>query len=161
MQGDIHTVDMGVAIPDYDIEPGDRHDDEGRGITTAKLRNWRTIFNSLTLCQLALLEPSLVTELYNAATGFSVTPNQLLEIGERTMNLKRAFNIRCGITAKDDILPPALLKPLTSGTNEGKAPNLQAQLREFYEFSQWDPKTGKPLPETIKSLGLDDVINNL
>ena len=161
MQGDIPTVDMGVAIPDYDIEPGDRHSDEGCGITTAKLRNWRTIFNSLTLCQLALLEPSIVTELYNAATGLSVTPNQLLEIGERTMNLKRAFNIRCGITAKDDILPPALLQPLTSGTNEGKAPNLQMQLKEFYEFSQWDPKTGKPTREVLIRLGLEDVAKDL
>ncbi len=161
MQGDIHTVDMGVAIPDYDIEPGDRHGDEGRGIATAKFRNWRTIFNSLTLCQLALLEPSIVTELYNAATGLIVTPNQLLEIGERTMNLKRAFNIRCGITVKDDILPPPLLQPLTSGTNEGKAPNLQMQLKEFYEFSQWDPKTGKPTRELLIRLGLEDVAKDL
>ncbi|MHA2314020.1 MAG: aldehyde ferredoxin oxidoreductase family protein [Candidatus Hermodarchaeia archaeon] len=161
MQGDIHTVDMGVAIPDYDIEPGDRHADEGRGIATAKLRNWRTIFNSLTLCQLTLLEPSLVTELYNAATGFGVTPNQLFEIGERTMNLKRAFNIRCGITAKDDKLPSALLQPFSSGPNEGKTPNLQVQLKEFYEFSQWDPKTGKPTREVLIKLGLEDVANDL
>ena len=161
MQGDIHTVDMGVAIPEYDIEPGDRHGDEGRGIATAKLRNWRTIFNSLTLCQLALLEPAFVAELYSAATGLSVTPNQLLEIGERTMNLKRAFNIRCGITAKDDILPPALLQPFTSGTNEGKTPNLQTQLVEFYNFSQWDPKTGKPTREVLIQLGLEDVANDL
>ncbi|MDO8123279.1 MAG: aldehyde ferredoxin oxidoreductase family protein [Candidatus Hermodarchaeota archaeon] len=161
MQGDIHTVDMGVAIPDYDIEPGDRHADEGRGIVTAKLRNWRTIFNSLTLCQLALLEPSLVTELYNTATGFTITPDQLIEIGERTMNLKRAFNIRCGITAKDDTMPLALLQPFTSGPNEGKTPNLQMQLKEFYEFSQWDPKTGKPTREVLIRLGLEDVAKDL
>lgn len=161
MQGDIHTVDMGVAVTEYDIEPADRHDDEGRGIATAKLRNWRTIFNSLPLCQLTLLEPSFVSELYNAATGLSVTPNQLLEIGERTMNLKRAFNIRCGITANDDVLPPALLQPLNSGTNEGKVPNLQAQLQEFYTFSQWDPKTGKPTREVLIKLGLEDVANDL
>ncbi|MFX0080002.1 MAG: aldehyde ferredoxin oxidoreductase family protein [Candidatus Hermodarchaeota archaeon] len=161
MQGDIHTIDMGVAIPDYDIEPGDRHTDKGRGIATSKLRNWRTIFNSLTLCQLTLLEPSIVTDLYNAATGFTITPNQLIEIGERTMNLKRAFNVRCGITANDDKLPPALLQPFTSGPNQGKVPNLEAQLKEFYDFSQWDPKTGKPTLKALIRLGLEDVAKEL
>jgi len=102
-----------------------------------------------------------VSELYNSATGFNLTPNQLIEIGERTMNLKRAFNIRCGVTAKDDKLPLALLQPFTSGPNEGKAPNLQMQLKEFYDFSQWDPETGKPTREVLNKLGLEDVVKDL
>jgi aldehyde:ferredoxin oxidoreductase len=161
MQGDLHTIEMGVEIPEYEIEPGDRHVDAGRGIAVAKLRNWRTLFNSLTLCQLALLEPQLVTALYNAATGYDRTPKELLEIGERTMNLKRAFNIRRGITANDDTLPHALLQPFTTGPNDGKAPNLTTQLQEFYEFSQWDPQSGKPKPKLLEKLGLDDVAQDI
>lgn len=161
MQGDAQTIDMGVEIPEYGIEPGDRHSDQNQGAKVAKLRNWRTLFNSLPLCQLALLEPPLVTQLYNAATGHILTPIQLLEIGERSMTLKRAFNNRCGITAKDDRLPPGLLAPLPTGSNEGKVPNVTHQLQEFYEASQWDPKTGKPSREVLIRLGLVEVATDL
>lgn len=161
MQGDIQTVDIGVEFQDYNIEPGDRHADEGKGVAVAKLRNYKTVYNSLIICQLAMGEPSRFIPFYNAATGRDLTPLQLLEIGERTMTLKRAFNIRCGITAKDDQLPPTILKPFASGPNEGKVPNLQAQLKEFYEFSQWDPKTGKPTQEVLTKLGLNDVAKDL
>jgi aldehyde:ferredoxin oxidoreductase len=161
MQGDIHTVDMGVEIPEYEIEPRDRHTDDNQGFNVARLRNWRAVFNSLILCQLALLEPTLVTVIHNAATGRDLTPMQLLKIGERSMTLKRAFNIRCGITASDDTLPPALLRPHTNGPNEGKVPNLEHQLEEFYHFSQWDPSTGKPSAALLTRLGLDDVREDL
>jgi aldehyde:ferredoxin oxidoreductase len=161
MQGDIQTVDMGVSIPDYNIEPGDRHSDQNQGVNVAKLRNWRALFNSLPLCQLALIEPPLLTNLYNAVTGHKLTPLHLLKIGERSMTLKRAFNIRCGITAQDDRLPPQLTQPLTSGPNEGKVPNLDYQLQEFYETSQWDPKTGKPTKDLLMQLGLTDVVKDL
>ncbi|MFX0167714.1 MAG: aldehyde ferredoxin oxidoreductase family protein [Candidatus Hodarchaeota archaeon] len=161
MQGDIPTIDIGVEIPDFGIEPGDRHADRNQGIKIAKLRNWRTLFNSLPLCQLALLEPPLVTALYNAATGRKCSPIQLLEIGERSMMLKRAFNIRCGITAADDHLPLILSTPMTSGLNEGKVPNLSLQLKQFYEESQWDPETGKPLIDRLSELGLADVAKDI
>ncbi|MFX1564837.1 MAG: aldehyde ferredoxin oxidoreductase family protein [Promethearchaeota archaeon] len=161
MQGDIHTVDMGVEIPEYEIEPGDRHSNQNQGSSIAKLRNWRALFNSLTLCQLALLEPTLVANLYNAATGHALTPMQLLEIGERIMTVKRAFNIRCGITASDDALPKGITKPFTAGSNEGKTPNLQEQLQQFYTTSQWDPKTGKPSRELLKKLNLTDISKDL
>ncbi len=161
MQGDIHTVDMGVEIPEYEIKSGDRHNDQNQGTSVAKLRNWRSLFNSLTLCQLALLEPTLVTKLYNAATGRTLNPIQLLEIGERTMTVKRAFNIRCGITASDDCLPKGLNKPFTTGANEGKIPSLHEQLQQFYKTSQWDSKTGKPTNELLLKLNLPDISKDL
>ena len=161
MHGDIQTVDMGVEISEYEIEPGDRHSDKDKGLIVARLRNWRALFNSLTLCQLALLEPSLVTEIYNAVTGRTLTPLQLLEIGERSMTLKRAFNIRCGVTKSDDCLPKGLEKPFTAGSNEGKVPNLGLQLRQFYETSGWDPDTGKPTRELLTKLGLNGVMKDL
>ena len=161
MQGDIQTVDMGVEIPEYEIEPGDRHSNKSKGFAIARLRNWRALFNSLTLCQLALLEPPLVTELYNATTGRTLTPLQLLEIGERSMTVKRAFNIRCGITKSDDRLPKGLQQPFMSGSNEGKVPNVELQLQQFYKTSSWDPKTGKPTPELLTRLGLKGIAKDL
>jgi len=161
MHGDVYTVSMGIGVEELGIEPDDRHTDEGKGITVAKLQAWRALFNSLPLCQLTMPEPSLVAELYSAATGWTLTLNQLFEIGRRTITLKRAFNIRCGVTAKDDTLPSLLLKPLNSGPNAGRTPNLEVQLKEYYEFNGWDSETGKPTRETLQSLGLGEVADDL
>ncbi|NLL20818.1 MAG: hypothetical protein GX263_03645 [Firmicutes bacterium] len=30
----------------------------------------------------------------------------------------------------------------------------------YYELMGWDKKTGVPLPETLKELGLNDVVTN-
>ncbi|MFX1561813.1 MAG: aldehyde ferredoxin oxidoreductase family protein [Promethearchaeota archaeon] len=161
MQGDICTVNMGISYPEFDIEPLDRHTDEGKGIQVAKFQSWRTIFNSLVLCQLTMLEPNLVAALYTEATGQQIDPSHLLEIGHRTMTIKRAFNIRCGITAKDDALPPSLMKAFATGTNAGKAPDLAKQLDDYYQYRQWDPVTGKPTRKCLESMGLSDVVNRL
>ncbi|MFW9831956.1 MAG: aldehyde ferredoxin oxidoreductase family protein [Candidatus Thorarchaeota archaeon] len=161
MQGEVVSVDMGVEIEEFGIEPFDRHRDEGRGLMVAKIRNWQTVLNSLIVCKLGIGQPSTVIPFIKAATGRDVTVEQLYEIGERTMTLKRAFNIRCGITAKDDTLPPALLQPHATGLNEGKIPNLNTQLNEFYDCSQWDSKTGKPTVPLLVRLGLDDVVKDL
>jgi len=103
----------------------------------------------------------MVTALYNAATGRDLTPLQLLETGHRIITLKRAFNVRCGVTAKDDVLPSALMTPFRSGPNEGKVPDLKRQLQEFYQFQGWDPTTGKPSRESLEHLGLPDVAAHL
>jgi aldehyde:ferredoxin oxidoreductase len=161
MHADVQTTDMGVGYPEFDIESGDPHTDEGKGVIVAKLQNWRSLFNSLTLCQQALLEPTVVTALYNAATGRDLTPLQLLETGHRIITLKRAFNVRCGVTAKDDVLPSALMTPFRSGPNEGKVPDLKRQLQEFYQFQGWDPTTGKPSRDSLERLGLPDVAAHL
>jgi len=45
------------------------------------------------------------------------------------------------------------------GPAQGKSVMTQweALRRNYYEQMGWDPETGKPLPETLKSLGLDDL----
>ena len=161
MQGGILTVTMGVEIPELELEPLDRHEDKGKGISVAKFQNWRTLYNSMTVCKLAMLGPPLLTALYKTATGRTVTALDLYMIGKRIINMTRAFNIRCGVTAKDDTLPSQITQPLDSGANAGKAPNLQTQLKEFYKYQKWDPATGKPTRESLIALELDDVADDL
>ncbi len=161
MQGGILTVTMGVEIPELGLEPQDRHEDKGKGVAVAKFQSWRTLYNSLTVCKLAMLGPPLLTALYNTVTGRNMTPLDLYEIGRRIITMTRAFNIRCGVTAKDDTLPAQLTTPLGSGANAGKAPNLQVQLKEFYQYHKWDPASGKPTHEALTALGLHDVAEDL
>jgi aldehyde:ferredoxin oxidoreductase len=40
-------------------------------------------------------------------------------------------------------------------------PHWGKMLSNYYSLMGWDRKTGKPLPETLKELGLEDIIPHL
>ena len=77
-----------------------------------------------------------------------------METGERIWNLERLFNEAAGFTAKDDSLPPRLLKEaIKSGPTEGQVNRLPEMLPEYYELCGWDAE-GVPTKDTLGRLGL-------
>lgn len=106
----------------------------------------------------------LTAESISAATGWDYSPEELLEVGERVMQLERAFNVRHGLTPADDYeVSLRLLEPPDGGPGKGKtiAPYLQGMINEYYRLMGWDEKTGKPWRTTLERLGLDDVARDL
>ena len=79
---------------------------------------------------------------------------EFLKIGERIFNMKRLYNVRCGISRKDDTLPARMLTLKHMG--EGLTPSLPPlgqMLSEYYQTRGWNEE-GIPLPEKLKELGL-------
>jgi aldehyde:ferredoxin oxidoreductase len=75
-------------------------------------------------------------------------------LGERIWNLEREFNLKAGFTAKDDTLPPRLLKePCKTGPQKGEVCHLDVMLPKYYQVRGWTPD-GVPTPETRRRLGL-------
>ncbi len=106
----------------------------------------------------------ITREALNVVTGWDITVEELWEIGERVMNLERAFNVRHGLTPEDDYnISPRLLEAPKDGRAAGKtiAPYLRGMVDRYYRLMGWDIKTGKPLKATLKRLGLDDVAKDL
>jgi aldehyde:ferredoxin oxidoreductase len=95
--------------------------------------------------------------------GTEYNYDDLVKVGERAYNLARIFNVREGITRADDTLPPRLLEePLPEGPAAGKVnENLPAMLDKYYELRGWDKATGKPTPEKLKELGLEEYIADI
>ena len=79
-----------------------------------------------------------------------------MKTGERLYNLKRLFNVRLGISRKDDTLPMRLL---THRRGEGGAakelPNFGVMLSDYYEYRGWDEE-GIPTHEKLSELGLTE-----
>ena len=97
--------------------------------------------------------------LIRSATGWEYSVGDLRKIGERIYNLARAYSIREGLTKADDILPPRLLEePLPEGPAEGHVCELVPLLDAYYELREWDKTTGKPTPEKLRKLDLEEVI---
>ena len=89
--------------------------------------------------------------------------NEAMAVGRRAMNQLRAFDIRHGLKKELEIPSARYGSVPVDGPAKGKGilPVWDEMVNQFYSNMGWDPKTGKPLPETLKSLGIDDVIKNI
>ncbi|CAJ2376715.1 MAG: aldehyde ferredoxin oxidoreductase family protein [Gammaproteobacteria bacterium] len=93
-------------------------------------------------------------KLVDAACPGDWSEERLRETGERIWNLERMFNLKAGLTRKDDSLPPRMLKdPLPSGFAKGGVNELEVLLPEYYQLRGWDAN-GVPGAEKLRALGL-------
>lgn len=91
-----------------------------------------------------------------AITGWEISLWELMKLGERRLNLMRAFNVQCGLTAKEDKLPLRLFTPLENGRHKGKSINkkqFERALKVFYKLSGWNDE-GIPEDWKLKELGI-------
>ena len=135
---------------------------KGKGLVVKLAQDHTAVVNSMVSCYFLtfILKPSDLAAVMTAATGTKYTPASLLKVGERIMALHRAYNNRCGITRKDDVLRSASLEATKEGGNAGKVPDMEVMLKEFYKASGWTP-SGKPPARPSNPLGLKDVARDL
>jgi aldehyde:ferredoxin oxidoreductase len=90
----------------------------------------------------------------SAVTGVPYSPDEFMTCGDRIYNLERLFNLKAGLTAKDDALPPRILKePLKTGSSKGEVSRVPEMLPVYYETRGWDAN-GVPTAVKLQSLGL-------
>jgi aldehyde:ferredoxin oxidoreductase len=94
-----------------------------------------------------------------AITGWNVSVWELMKLGERRINLLRAFNAREGVGVEADTLPHKLTIPLVGGATDGVSVT-EAEFEQaralYYEMVGWDQE-GYPTPAKLKELGLGQV----
>ena len=93
----------------------------------------------------------------NAATGWNMTIQEALQIGERATNMARVFNVREGFSRKDDTLPERIFQGLQNGPLEGKPlprDEFERALTVLYGLKGWDPETSQPSQERLEALSL-------
>ncbi|MFH0749118.1 MAG: aldehyde ferredoxin oxidoreductase family protein [Candidatus Bathyarchaeota archaeon] len=120
------------------------------------------IFDSMILCKFTRgiwKGYDEIAKLYNIVTGIPMTGAELEKAGERMSNLARLYNIREGLTRKDDTLPPRVMKdPIPDGVSKGSyvsQDELNILLDGYYEARGWT-KEGVPKKTKISELGLDE-----
>jgi len=86
----------------------------------------------------------------------------LLKIGERIVNLERCFNVREGMSRKDDTIPARFTRePMPGGPGKGQVVNLDVMLDEYCGLRGWDKETGIPEQDTLKKFGLKKELKEL
>ncbi|MHA1683040.1 MAG: aldehyde ferredoxin oxidoreductase family protein [Promethearchaeota archaeon] len=152
-----YLTSMGAPFEDAGIFCIDRFENEGVGECVSLLQDLRAVYQSLSMCNFVV--PSsvdLIAGLFSSATGFDASKASIMKAGERIMVLRRLLNLKLDYDTAGEKLPSILMKPLDGGT-EGKVPDLERQLKDYYSHRNWDRESGKPIKGKIKELGLDSL----
>lgn len=149
------SAEMNGTLPRFSVD--------GKANAVIDGQALRCFANTLGICWYGAVGVSqdMITDTLSAATGIRYTREDLRTIGLRLVNLRRAYNIRRGLTPKDDTLSPRLLEAPPAGGAKGSKVNIKAMVSEYYELMGWDSKTGKPYRRTLEKLGLADIAEDL
>jgi aldehyde:ferredoxin oxidoreductase len=118
-----------------------------------------SMLDSLEVCQFVygpawtLYGPAETVEMVRAVTGWDVTVEELMAVGERRLNLFRTFNAREGLNRNADKLPKKFFKALKgTGPTAGVAlthEEIESALDHYYKFAGWT-SDGIPTRATLE-----------
>jgi aldehyde:ferredoxin oxidoreductase len=130
----------------------------------ARTQHFTALGDSLTQCRFVSeggwgkLVNDRYRDVINHATGWSLSTDDVEEIGERVYTLERLINVQRGVAGRDaDTLPYRVQhEPIPDGPSEGMycpPAELSAMLDDYYAFRGWDDD-GVPTRETLDRLSL-------
>jgi aldehyde:ferredoxin oxidoreductase len=161
-KGDFYFIEAGHSFPEFDITSDDHHQEAGKAPAVARHQDYRGLINASGCCQFVNVPFRELPELFSAAWGEAVSMEELCAAGERIFNLKRALNLKLGLDPRrSEVLPKLWTRPLDEGGTQGYVPDWETMLREYYDYRAWDWETGRPYPEKLAALGLEDIARDL
>jgi aldehyde:ferredoxin oxidoreductase len=154
-----YKAPTGLLLPEMGITKApDRFVMEGKDFIAAKFHDLSALHDAATQCNFMIFGGFGITNMLktvNAVTGWDMSMEEFLKIGERLSTLKRAVNVKWGFNRKDDKLPEVMSIPSKEGSRAGKVPEpLEPAIDGYYSIRGWD-KNGIPTEETMKRLGLN------
>lgn len=129
----------------------------------AMVNGWHIFEDCVGVCRFNLKNPELLVKAFNAATNFNLPLSEIIRIGKRTVNTLRVFNIKNGLTRDMEAPSPRYGSTPVDGPAKGIGimRYWDSISKIYYRLMGWDPNTGKPTPETLKDLDLEDLISGL
>lgn len=163
LQGIPYIFELGMVLPEGGVKHlQGRFDKNGKGLAAKASQCHTAVINSLVTCLFSslALQPSVIGFLMGSCIGQNYTAQDIVAMGERIVQLMRVFNLRAGMTGRDDRLPPRLLEPTREGGHAGRVADVDYQVRDFYQVIGWD-EIGVPLPDRLKQVGLEELVADL
>jgi aldehyde:ferredoxin oxidoreductase len=154
----VHPTEIGLPAR---INP---FDGEAVAKLVAGLRGRRHLEDSLGICIFTTrTRLEHICRALSAATGWSYTVEEALRFGRSTGAILRALNLRYGIGPDKEYPSARYGSTPVDGPARGQAIGEQWEkmLDVWYGEVGYDRTTGKPLPGTLKALGLDWLAKDL
>jgi len=135
-----------------------------------KTQHIYSALDTVNMCQFVfgpawhLYSTQQLADAINLITGWEVTVEDLRQVGERRLNMLRAYNAREGIGREADVLPKKMKKALVGGKTDGISLD-DAELEQakdwYYAMSGWDVATGIPTRAKLEELELGWIADDL
>lgn len=128
---------------------------EGKAAWAKAFQDFTSVVNSAVNCLFTTfaLGAEDYAPLLSYVTGWDLSADELMKMGERIYNLERLIINKYGFDAKDDTLPKRLLQePLPDGVAKGQVVELDKMKEEYYKLRGW--VDGKPTEEKLKELDI-------
>jgi aldehyde:ferredoxin oxidoreductase len=131
------------------------------------MENALTVLDAIGGCKFmgVLLTADEIAGLIATATGWEFGVDEFRKSGERIYNLVRVYNAREGFNREHDVLPARLMEdPIPAGPAEGMVndqDSIELMKDAYYDFREWARETGLPTPTKLRSLGLDDLVDEV
>jgi len=158
--------DLFEAFPEFSKLQEKRFDyDEDKGPAQRYTSAWIHVLNAMGFCSLSKLGnyPNYKTLLVlKAITGWEMTMDEALVIGERIQTIRHMFNLREGLRPHIEFrLPPRTIgdPPLTTGPTAGVTSPVDKYFDDYYRAMDIDPITARPSDARLDELGIKDLIN--
>jgi aldehyde:ferredoxin oxidoreductase len=122
---------------------------------TKTFQDFTSVVNSSVVClfNTFALGVSDYVSLLSSITGWDLSDNELLTIGERVTNIERLMNNQYGADEEQDALPRRFLEePMPDGPAKGQISHLSEMLPEYYAIRGWE--NGRPTKDKLEELGL-------
>ncbi|MCK4310300.1 MAG: aldehyde ferredoxin oxidoreductase family protein, partial [Methanomicrobia archaeon] len=132
-----------------------RYGIDGRAQFAKENQDERACCFSLVLCDFAPFDVDTFVELLNTAAGFGYSKEEYLKTGERIWNLTKIFNVKNGVTRKDETIPKRIMEE-TLEIDEARIgkDTFEKMLDEYYKMRGWD-ENGIPKKEKLRELNLE------
>jgi aldehyde:ferredoxin oxidoreductase len=157
-----HSYGPTFRVELADLKDPFTHKEKGRVVRATQ--NEYCLQDSMVFCSFSRygLDNAKRFALLEAITGWHLPEEQRAVTADRIYTLERLFNLREGFTRRDDSLPwRALHEPMPDGPAKGNTVPLDPMLTDYYRARGWDDRTGVPTEETLKRLGLRDLIEGV
>ncbi len=139
-------------------------DPEQVATNVALLRGRRHFEDSLGICIFTTRTTvERVARALSAATGWDFSKEEAIRFGRRVAAVLRAFNLRCGIGPELERPSARYGSTPVDGPAKGQAiaQHWDRMLDTWYRLVGYDRRSGRPLPETLHALGLDQLATEL
>ncbi|TQD28307.1 aldehyde ferredoxin oxidoreductase family protein [Methanolobus vulcani] len=125
---------------------------DGKAALVLYFQNLTAVIDSLVMCPFTMLAIGEVdfASMLNKVTGENYSAEELLRAGERIFNMERMFNLKAGITSKDDTLPDRFFENGGIDKNE-----FEKTILDYYHFRGWTVE-GIPEEDKLKELDIDE-----
>lgn len=147
-----------LQIPDAE----DRYQYTGKAEVYRKVTDMLHVVSAAGLCHFGFecADVQYVPDFLSAVTGWDISLEECLTIGERIASLRHLFNLREGLNPLRFRLPGRIIgrPPLKEGVLAGVTIDLETLATEYLAVRGWDPETGWPAREKLAQLGLEGLV---